>query len=384
MTTTAKDKLFDEPVNIFDHIPKSMRLKLSKPIIYHVIFWVIYFVLNGLRWGSYYDDYLYSFQSNLIGFSIHIPLSYYHAYYLLPKYIPSKKYSLYLLNLGISLVVMMYLKVFLTQQFLLPVWPEAGTQAEIFSTNHVIAIITGELYVLGLTTSISLTRNWILNQKKTRELEKQNMMTELNLLKSQIQPHFLFNTLNNIYSLTLDKSDQASDAVMKLSELMSYMLYQKESRVNLADELYYMNNYLDLEKLRFGNRLDLTFDIEGKAEDVRVPQLLFLPFIENTFKHGVKNKLNSIEISLNLKISEDFITFEVENPNIDQTPLPFILPVQTSTQKTKTGGFGLSNARRRLRLLYGDNYTLNINDGEEIFRVTLKIPRNEHNKMPNS
>ena len=375
MATQVKNKLFDEKINILDHLPESMSLKLNKPVIQHTIFWVIYFILNGLRWGSYYDDYTYSFQSNLIGFAIHIPLSYYHAYYLLPKYIPQKKYLLYILQLSIALVVMMYIKVFLTQQFLLPVWPEAGTQAQILSANHVIAIITGELYVLGITTSIALTQNWINNQKRTRELEKQNMMTELNLLKSQIQPHFLFNTLNNIYSLTLDKSDEASDAVMKLSELMSYMLYQKETRVSLDDELYYMQSYLDLEKLRFGKRLELSFDIEGDAEQVRVPQLLFLPFIENTFKHGVKNKLNKINIDLHLKISEDFITFEVENPNIDQTPLPFNLPVQT--KKTKTGGFGLANARRRLGLLYDDRYALTINDGEEKFKVTLKIPRDE-------
>lgn len=376
MTTSTNKKQFNEPINFFEHIPEVMTLKLQRPILYHTTFWVIYFVLNGLRWGSYYDDYTYSFQSNVIGFAIHIPLTYYHAYYLLPKYIPSKKYILYLLNLSLALVVMMYVKVFLTQQFLLPVWPEAGTQAEIFSANHVIAIITGELYVLGITTSIALTQNWIVNQRRTRELEKQNMMTELNLLKSQIQPHFLFNTLNNIYSLTLDKSDDAPDAIIKLSELMSYMLYQKESRVRLSDEMYYMQNYLDLEKLRFGNRLKLNFEIEGEDDGVKIPQLLLLPFIENTFKHGTKNKLNEIEITLRLKISQDFINFEVENPSIDQTPLPFNLPTKTES-KPKTGGFGLVNAKRRLGLLYGDRYSLTINDGEEIFKVTLKIPRDE-------
>ncbi|WP_052444298.1 sensor histidine kinase [Flammeovirga sp. OC4] len=382
MALSTDNKKVNEPINFFEHIPEVMTLKLQKPILHHTIFWMIYFVLNGLRWGSYYDDYTYSFQSNIIGFAIHIPLTYYHAYYLLPKFIPSKKYILYLLNLSGALVVMMYAKVFLTQQFLLPVWPEAGTQAEIFSVNHVVAIITGELYVLGITTSIALTRNWIINQKRTRELEKQNMMTELNLLKSQIQPHFLFNTLNNIYSLTLDKSDDAPDAVIKLSELMSYMLYQKEARVLLSDEMYYMQNYLDLEKLRFGDRLHLTFEIEGDDDGVRVPQLLLLPFIENTFKHGTKNKLNEIDISLHLKISQDFITFEVENPNIDQTPLPFNLTTDTEN-KPKTGGFGLENARRRLGLLYGERYSLDINDGEKIFKVTLKIPRDEQNKMSN-
>ncbi|OHX68555.1 hypothetical protein NH26_12530 [Flammeovirga pacifica] len=353
-----------------------MSLKLNKPVIHHSTFWICYFILNGLRWGSYYDDYTYSFQSNLINFAIHIPLSYYHAYYLLPKYIPSKKYLMYIFQLSLALTVMMYLKVFLTQQFLLPVWPEAGAQAEILSMNHVIAIITGELYVLGITTSIALTRNWIANQRKTRELEKQNMMTELSLLKSQIQPHFLFNTLNNIYSLTLDKSDEAPDAVMKLSELMSYMLYQKETRVNLDDELYHMKNYLDLEKLRFGKRLDIQFNVNGDPTQVRVPQLLLLPFIENTFKHGVKNKLNQIKISLDLKICEDFITFEVENPSIDKVQLPFTL-AEVSDKNNKKGGFGLSNAKRRLGLLYDERYTLQIEDGEDKFKVTLKIPRDE-------
>ncbi|MEH0157935.1 sensor histidine kinase [Limibacter armeniacum] len=344
---------------------------IQKPIVYHALFWIGYFLFNTFKWGNYFHDYYYSFKSNLLGFSIHIVLCYFHAYYLLPKFIPQKKYITYFLLLLLSLTVMLFVKVGLTWLLVTTnVWPESNNGQEVLGLNHILTVMIGELYVIGITTSIKLTIDWLRNQQRTRELEKQHMETELNLLKSQMQPHFFFNTLNNLYSLTLIQSPKAPDTVLKLSELMSYMLYQKDNRVLISDEIKHLQNYLDLEKLRFGRRLHIDFEIEGDISGKKIVPLIFLPFIENVFKHGVKNQLNEIHVRMSLQISDNHITFTCQNPN----------PVEVegfngaTVLVKKAGGLGLKNAKRRLDLLFEDRYSLTIDDDQETYTVTLKIP----------
>jgi LytS/YehU family sensor histidine kinase len=195
-----------------------------------------------------------------------------------------------------------------------------------------------------------------------KEKEKQHLETELNFLKVQIQPHFFFNTLNNLYSLTLKKSDQAPEIVLKLSALMSYMLYESNtSKVPLSKEITYLLNYLDLEKLRFGQRLVVTFEMEGPIEEVNIPPMILILFLENSFKHGIKNNLHKIQIDILLKVEEGFLFFSVKNP----------VEEKTSTGNT---GIGLKNAKRRLELLYGNNYCLDLLEKQNEFIVSLKIP----------
>ncbi|GAA4831946.1 histidine kinase [Algivirga pacifica] len=350
-----------------------MKLK-ERHVTYHILFWIVYFTLNTLRWGAYFNSYSYSFNSNLLGFSIHISLAYFHAYFLLPKFIPNKKYGLYVLSLLSSLAVMLSLKLVLTYLFINQnVWPEASSQQQILGFSHVMELVLGELYVMGITTSIKLTIDWIQQQQKNRALERQQMETELNLLKSQIQPHFFFNTLNNLYSLTLVNSPMASETVLKLSELMSYMLYQKKQKVALSEEIRYIQHYLDLEKLRFGNRLKLDFEINGDLSAYEVTPLIFLPFIENTFKHGTKNRINNININMKLDLTKKSITFTCENPIPSKTNEHAFLEANTNSSFIK-GGLGIQNAKRRLDLLYSDKYELDISESSDIYKVTLKLP----------
>ena len=257
-------------------LSENMQWQISKSVGYHLIFWGVYFAFNVLRWGSYFNDYEYSLQSNLIGFPIHIFLAYLNAYYLLPKFVPKAKYLQYFSALIVALTAMFFVKVYLNYYLVSPVvWPESYKSEEIFGVNHIITVMLGELYVLGVTTSIKLTMDWLRQQKLAKALETQSLETELDFLKSQIQPHFFFNTLNNLYALTLEKSDKAPDIVLKLSELMSYILYQTSEtrRVPLSKEIIQMQHYLDLEQLRFGKRLKLRFEISGPISFVGMPLL---------------------------------------------------------------------------------------------------------------
>ena len=186
---------------------------------------------------------------------------------------------------------------------------------------------------------------------------------ELNFLKSQIQPHFFFNTLNNLYSLTLKKSDQAPEVVLKLSDLMSYMLYETNTpKVSLNKEIVYLENYIDLEKLRFGNNLTVSFNIDGQTDGVYLPPLVLILFIENCFKHGARDKLNKMEIDIGIKVEDGHLFFNVKNP------------VAENSAAKNANGLGLKIARRRLQLLYNDDYSLDeIREGKQ-YAVSLKIP----------
>lgn len=340
---------------------------LKKPIVYHTLFWLVYFGFNVLRWGAYFDDYVYSLQSNTLGFSIHILLSYYSAYFLMPFFFPKKQFFQYFLALFAGVLLMTFVKISLHYYIVSPlIWRESlQPQTELFGLNHIITVMLGELYVIGITTSIKLGMDWVRSQKRTQELENQTLETELNFLKSQIQPHFFFNTLNNLYSLTLLKSDLAPEVVLKLSELMSYVLYDSRSKsISLFKEISYLQHYIDLERLRFDNRLEVNMEISGEIEGKQIPPLILLTFLENTFKHGVNLQTGDLEVNIRLSVENDSLVFEIENPlPPKQTPNPF-----------KNGGIGLNNVRRRLELLFQKRYELDIKQEHERYKVRLKMP----------
>jgi LytS/YehU family sensor histidine kinase len=246
--------------------------------------------------------------------------------------------------------------------------------------QYILELVIGEVYVQAFFTAIVFLFDWGKNQKKMRQLERTNFKTELAFLRSQIQPHFFFNTLNNLYSLTLDKSDLAPETVLKLSEMMSYVIYEgKQRKVYLSKEVAYIKNYLDLERLRYGNRLKDIFIINGQVNSQKVPPLLLLPFIENSFKHGCGDGIEEVNINIRLDIDHNIVTFTVQNQKYETLKAPAPNPYQ----HVGYNGVGIENIKRRLKLIYGQNYQLTIQNEPALYIVTLKIPTYE-NSMSNS
>jgi len=353
---------------------KSKWLKntsFSIPTKYHIWFWLGYFTFNVIRWGSYFDDYWYSLKSNLVEFPLHILLVYFHIYYLIPKFILTKKYKTYILlfitSLGFIYIIRTGLNFFLVTK---NIWPEAENPQQAFTFNHIIAVTLGEVYVVALATAIKLIFDWIYERNRVEDLQKIQLKTELNFLKSQIQPHFFFNTLNNLYALTLEKSDIAPSVVLKLSDIMQYVLYDvREPKIRLFTAINYVQNYLDLERLRYGDKIISNTAIIGNIEDVIVPPLLFLPFIENCFKHGAKNNDN-IEVNISFENVEDkWLIFKVEN-TFNQ-----IIQLEETNPKH---GIGIQNVKRRLELLFPHNFELKTEIIEQKYCVQLKLPINEN------
>ncbi|MFC2109137.1 sensor histidine kinase [Bacteroidota bacterium] len=338
----------------------------SIPKKFHFYFWVCYFTFNVIRWGSYFDDYWYSLKSNLVEFPLHIIVVYIHIYILIPRFILNKKYKQYFLFLiilfGCHYIVRTGLNYLLVTK---NIWPEAEGMQQSFTFNHIVAVVLGEIYVVSLATTFKLIFDWVYELNRVEDLQKIQLKTELDFLKSQIQPHFFFNTLNNLYALTLEKSDVAPSVVLKLSDIMQYVLYEvKEPKVRLFTAINYIQNYLDLERLRYGDKIHSNMDIIGNIEDVKVPPLLFLPFIENCFKHGTNNS-DRIDLNISFEhVQDKWLIFKVEN-SFDQNFKKNNKPVH---------GIGIKNVKRRLELLFKNNYEFHTTIVDQKFCVFLKIP----------
>ena len=341
---------------------------LEITLVHHVIFWLIYFVLNTLRWGNYFDDYQYSFETNLLGFPIHMILCYLNIFVLMPKFVFKRKYFMFVCVLILSLISMVFIKFYLTYYLIsTKIWPEGPAVIDNVTFSYSIDMMIGELYVITFVTAIKITMDWLQEQKRVTALEKIQLETELLFLRTQVSPHFFFNTLNNIYSLALEKSEKTSKLILRLSELMRYLLYEtKSKRQSLEKEIICIQNYIDLEQIRYGNLLKIETTISGDIMDKKIAPILLLSFIENAFKHGANETNGSVKIDIDFKIVESFLYFTISNP-LPETPNK-IKSIENSN------GIGLKNVKKRLKLGYRpEEYKLNIKSTNKLFVVKLKI-----------
>lgn len=344
-----------------------------KIVLYHILFWVGYFSFNSVRWGHYFGDYVYSIKSNLVEFPIHIILVYFNLYWLVPGLLSKKKYALYVLFLFIAILTLSLVKIIMTYGLVTTnIWPEsAKPETELFGISYIVTVFIGELYIVGLTAAIKFTIDQVRERDSQREMEKNSLESELAYLKSQIQPHFFFNTLNSLYALTLEKSELAPNMVLKLSNLMSFVIYRaKSDEVTLMETVTHMKSFLELEKIRFGSRLNVDFEISGSLDNGKIPPLILSPFVENSIKHGGESPENKFDISIRLDIKEDSLIFQVEN---------WMKDYQDSSELKRLNGsegIGLQNTIRRLKLLYNDRFHLDINEENQKYKVTLILPLN--------
>jgi LytS/YehU family sensor histidine kinase len=334
---------------------------------HHIIFWAVYILFNIFRWGNLHQDFAYSVKTNLLGFPIHMALAYFNIYFLMPKFVYTKRYFAYTILLLASLFIGLLVKFNLTYYLVSNnVMPEAG-DVETLTLNYAIVTMLGELYVMSFVTAIKITVDWLNENSKLHELEKRQLTTELKFLRSQVSPHFFFNTLNNIYSLTLEKSEKAPQLVLRLSELMRYLLYATDKPYQeLTKEIECIQNYIDLERIRFDNSLKIDMNVSGNIEGKGIAPMLLMPFIENSFKHGASKNIGSMYIKINLEVVDDILNFEISNTIPQNKPRNSINP--------EVGGIGLSNVKKRLELGYEpEDYHLSIFEKDKMFNVILKL-----------
>ncbi|MEL6945695.1 MAG: histidine kinase, partial [Bacteroidota bacterium] len=341
-------------------ITYSLQL-FSKPIFRHGSIWVGILLILMLNQG-FSDGFGFAFFNTLIIVSFYAAVVYFNLYYLIPEYLSKNKFLLYSTLLFVSCLIITPLRE-ITQYFYFEVTANEAAQESLLQTINFQFLIT--FFVVGASTILKIISDWVRHTRERQELQTRTMQSELRFLKSQINPHFLFNTLNNLYALTLKKDDKAPEIVIKLSEMMRYMLYEcNERRVLLQKEINYIRNYLDLESLRQGKNVTIEFEVNGRVSDQQIAPLMFIPFLENSFKHGLNHSITEGFVRIELNVDEKEVNFHIENSKADRIVTP---------TRGKSGGIGLVNVRRRLDLLYPDQYDLSVEDRPNTYAANLLL-----------
>lgn len=337
-------------------------MKRSLKISIHIGFWLLFTVLPQFFYAFLRHpndmDRIYMF---LLDFGINI-ICFYIAYFLfVPKLLKSSKKFLWIVLAFTFTVIYGYV----SSRIILSVAGDLDIRffKKFTPLTHHFREFIGTLLFLAYAGFIRLTENWIVDQRLKSELIKQNKESELALLKSQVSPHFLFNTLNNIYSLVYQQASNAPSAVVKLSEIMRYMLYEASTnKVMLEKETDYLFSFIELQSLRLKQKDFVKFNIKGQPNNKKIAPMLLIPFVENAFKHCDK-KANPPGIEITLGVSDDKIYFEVRNK----------VPPDSQAGTQVQGGIGLKNVKRRLQLIYPSTHELRIEKAENEYRIKLTI-----------
>lgn len=334
----------------------------KKTMWYHVFFWLIVLFILVLTDRNQYAFHITLFKEivNVIFFALVV---YFNLLFLIPQFLQQGKVLAYTVFLFFSVLLISPIKT-LSLYILFQSFPLIQQR---FIDNQGF-IFLSSLFVAASSTIFQILNDWQKTDIEKKELEYKTTQTELNFLRSQINPHFLFNTLNNLYALTLKKSDRAPETVLKLSEIMRYMLYEcNERKVQLKKEINYLQNYIELERLRLSKSFEIKVDVKGETDGRYISPLLMTPFIENAFKHGINQQLLDGYISVRILVEDENLCLKIENSKGSTGPSEY--------PQKKSGGIGLTNVKRRLEILYPGTHTLKTEDKIDhyLIELTLKL-----------
>lgn len=331
-------------------------------VLRHGLFWVVHTLLWAAVWvmigtpGSYGRE-LINMAMWLPAFVLYgFPMAYWAVPHLLMK---GKVVQFLLLILGWGIFGM-----FIDQWYRSYIYIPAQS---VMGFEDILPEGPLPFCYLCLTTSaaipmvIKFFKYWNSKQRDWLNVQQEKITAELQLLKAQVHPHFLFNTLNNIYSFSLENSPKTPGLILKLSSLLSYMLYNcKSAEVRLEKELEIMKNYTELERERYGNSIDISWNVAGEIEDKFIAPLMMLPFIENAFKHGTSEQIEKCWLSVDVSVQDNQVKAKIVNSKNEYA-------------KHSANGIGIDNVRKRLEFIYPNNHELKIKDEGDFFVVSLMI-----------
>ncbi|MEN0047648.1 MAG: histidine kinase [Bacteroidota bacterium] len=343
---------------------------MQNRILQHITFWLLFLLLNVVLRMAFAapTDLAYPavirffrFGFNEVVFLIWKALPFYFIfYYLLPKYLPESKY----LQLSFFLLLTSAISIYGYRSMIIPMsffLYNESPNFDVFSLNRAFYTLMDIIPVIGIAAAIKLLKGRTVNQRKIQALQEEKIAAELNFLKAQSNPHFLFNTLNNLYGLARKNDQNTATSIMRLSNIMRYILQECSSpTISIEKEVKVIEDYIALEKLRYDDRLKVTFRKEVEDWQAAVAPLILLPFVENTFKHGASETRFATIIEIELKIENECLEFSVVN-------------TRDSNEELVEKGTGLKNVSRQLELIYGENATLEIHPKTDQFTVNLEI-----------
>jgi len=332
----------------------------------HIGFWIVIMLSFAIGEWTYRDSFMEAILFELLILPARLVAVYINWFVLITRYLYNSNFLVYLILLGMLILVLAVLQ----RAFLLH-WGYPAFFPELVENQPIILfkttrILKGALIItspVAFTTGWKLFIDWKEKQERTRALEKEKTETELKYLKSQINPHFLFNTLNNIYGLSLDHSPKVPPLILKLSDFLSFSLYEsKQEFIPLEKEIQLMKDFIALEQSRFEDRVSMNLWLPEKIQDVQIPPLTLVPFVENAFKHSLQEEIGLAKIDIHLEVEEmGVLHFRVRNSKPGQA------------KPSPRSGIGLNNIKKRLDILYADRHELIINNDADSFSIDLKL-----------
>lgn len=344
----------------------------KEDIVFNIVFWVAYFSYEWLAMASVYSEY----HKFLVNAAAIVPItaaaSLFTVHVLFRKFHLKGRKRAFWFGLIFSMLVFVLIRRSFNYFYTYPrYYPEALETMSFWFLPKLIIEGVNIYLIVGLYTMFYFVKAWYEQQRLANAMQQEKTRAELKLLKSQIQPHFIFNTLNNIYSYAVQRNDKTADLIYQLSSFLSYGLYEnKETFVPLQKEIEVIRSYIDLEQVRYGDRLDFSMNLFDNVDQFRITPLLLLPLVENCFKHGFKSSIDHCWIRIDISKTGEWLVVKIENSvSQDRSPGEDI-----------NGGIGLNNVKRRLEIVYPEKHVLKIKPEEDTFLVILKI---EETKLQN-
>ncbi|NPD47453.1 MULTISPECIES: sensor histidine kinase [unclassified Lentimicrobium] len=336
-----------------------------KRILEHLLFWMVYWLMISFFQGLYDLDFVKILLSSLMNLPLTIVSTYFFIYFILPL-IYKKKLILFLIFSILLLATSVILRRILIAYIQFPLFfADSGYTFVFLDWYRIGGHFVQNIEVIGIVSAIKYYRDWNRNRNKIDALTKEKKEAELNFLKAQVHPHFLFNTLNSIYYEVLKKSDKAAALVIQLSELLRFTLYEcKDDFILLDKELKIIENYIEIEKSRYGERLLVNFSYDRKP-NIMIPPLIIFSLIENSFKHGVSEQKGVNQIDISIAVKSDNIRLHIRNP------------ISRNTKKDSLGaseGIGLENTIKQLDIIYDSRYVLDSSIVDHNYNCILEIP----------
>jgi sensor histidine kinase YesM len=338
----------------------------NRVVLLHVSFWCVYLsffiyqIISHQRGTEI--DWLTVIKVVGVQLIFALLIGYLNYFIFLPTFLKDKKLGKYLIQFIIAFSVLITLRVsmgrFVVDGF-------TGGAGFMYTSRYVIQVVTTNLFIVIFLGMIRFAVDWFEFEARQKNVENERLTAELNFLKAQINPHFLFNTLNNLYYLAYTQSGKTTEVIAKLSQMMRYMIYDSNAPlVPLSKEIEYMENYISLERLRLNEQIPISFTIEGgNPQDFLITPLIFITFLENAFKHGVSNNHPQAWVKISIQLQGNECVYRVENSKI-----PFSKP-----EAGQKSGIGLQNVTRRLELSYPGKHSLSVEDQKDRYSVQLNV-----------
>jgi two-component system LytT family sensor kinase len=342
-------------------MPPNGTFGCMKRALLHLALWIAYAAVEFVANAPHYSDKEELLRQTLFFLPVIAGPFYFVAYVLVPRLLWRERKTAFwaacaAVFLGVMLLRMKWAD-----------WYWYLVEGEMF--HMPLSKISKNLFrdyaVIGFAVSLKVIRDWYKKDRLAAALQVEKRDAELQFLRAQIHPHFLFNTLNNLYGLALQQSPNTPDSILRLSGLLDFILYEcNAEQIPLEKEIKLIRDYIELERLRFGARLHLEFDHENPPVSIQIAPLLLLPFVENAFKHGAGATNEPVSIRISLHLRERRLFFQVENSKPGK---------QTTVRENGSKGIGLRNVEKRLELLYPGRYNLEKIDGDDLFLAALSI-----------